>query len=85
MVASKTIICDWPIALHFPSSHLRVLLNNVKGAKSFEILNTVNGDLQPTFKAACVALGLLVTDNEWNVALKEVILMFCEVLNPKFL
>ncbi|XP_071704160.1 uncharacterized protein [Rutidosis leptorrhynchoides] len=38
--------------------YLRMLLNIVKGPRSFEELRTVNGILQPTFKDACFAYGL---------------------------
>jgi hypothetical protein len=37
----------------------------IKGSKSFEDLRTVNGQVHPTFKAACLALGLLEDDNQW--------------------
>ena len=37
--------------------HLRLLLLHVRGATSFESLKTVNGILQPSFTAACLALG----------------------------
>ena len=46
--------------------YLRLLLTAVKGATSFEHLRTVNGQVKPTFKEACIALGLLSNDNEWH-------------------
>jgi len=51
--------------------YLRLLLTAVKGAISFEHLRTVNGQLRPTFKDACIALGLLSDDNEWHQCLEE--------------
>jgi hypothetical protein len=50
--------------------YLRILLNCVKGATSYEYLRTVDGTKHNTFKDACIAMGLLVDDNEWNQALK---------------
>ncbi|XP_035832001.1 uncharacterized protein LOC110870495 [Helianthus annuus] len=59
----------------FPSAgeayYLRILLNKVKGPKSFEDIRTVNGNLYPTFRDACYALGLLDDDNEYIEAIKE--------------
>lgn len=78
--------------------HLRVLLLRVKGATSFEDLRTVNGNVEPTFTAACIALGLIENDQEWYHAMEESshsmmpkelrnlfarILIHCNVLNPK--
>nr|KAJ0195533.1 hypothetical protein LSAT_V11C700361030 [Lactuca sativa] len=50
---------------------LRILLNNVKGPKSFEEIRTVNGEEFPTFRDACYALGLLDDDKEYIDAIKE--------------
>ncbi len=55
--------------------YLRLLLTAVKGATSFEALRTVNNQLKPTFKEACIALGLLTDDNEWHQCLGEAGLM----------
>jgi hypothetical protein len=44
--------------------YLQMLLNYVKGATSYEHLRTVDGIKQHTFKDACIAMGLLVNDNE---------------------
>lgn len=46
--------------------YLRMLLNVVKGATSFEDIRTVNGVLHPTFRSACTALGLLGDAKEWE-------------------
>jgi hypothetical protein len=78
--------------------YLRMLLNCVKGATSYEHLRTVDGREHDTFKDACIAMGLLADDNEWHQALEEAgvwalgrqlrdmfasMLMFCEVTNPR--
>ena len=51
---------------------LRVLLTVCKGCKSFEDLRTFDGQVHPTFKAACLARGLLETDEEWFICMQEV-------------
>jgi hypothetical protein len=78
--------------------YLRMLLNCVKGATSYGHLRTVDGREHDTFKDACIAMGLLADDNEWDQALEEAgvwasgrqlrdmfasMLMFCEVTNPR--
>ena len=50
---------------------LRILLNKVKGPKSFEKIRTVNGEEYSSFRDACYALGLLDDDKEYIDALKE--------------
>ncbi|XP_023734360.2 uncharacterized protein LOC111882234 [Lactuca sativa] len=50
---------------------LRILLNKVKGPKSFEEIRTVNGEEYSSFRDACYALGLLDDDNEYIDAIKE--------------
>ncbi|XP_026396034.1 uncharacterized protein LOC113290665 [Papaver somniferum] len=51
--------------------YLRLLLTVVAGARSFEHLRTVNGVLHPTYKKACVELGLLESDAEFVYCLRE--------------
>ena len=51
--------------------YLRLLLTAVTGATSFEDLCTYQGTLYPTFRAACIAHGLLEDDNEWHQCLEE--------------
>ncbi|GJT72009.1 DNA helicase PIF1, ATP-dependent [Tanacetum coccineum] len=51
--------------------YLRMLLNVVRGAQSFEKLMTVNKQTYATFKAACFAYGLLNDDKEWSHAIAE--------------
>ena len=50
---------------------LRVLLTAVRGATSFDDLKRVDGLQHPDFKSACVALGLLDSDEEWDRAMRE--------------
>ena len=80
--------------------HLRILLLHVKGPTSFENLRTVNKQLFPTFKEACVALGLVIDDTQNYVTMHETVsfasakqsrrtfsylLLFCDVVNAKAL
>ncbi|XP_026459713.1 uncharacterized protein LOC113360419 [Papaver somniferum] len=51
--------------------YLRLLLTVVAGARSFEHLRTVNGVLHPTYKKACIDLGLLESDDEFVNCLRE--------------
>ena len=51
--------------------YLRLLLTVVRGATSFENLRTVDGIVFPTFKEACIALGLLEDDGEWVALFRE--------------
>ena len=79
---------------------LRMLLNHVKGAKSFEDLRQIFGTVFPTFQLTCKALGLLGDDREWSDAFGEAIptasspqlrqrfvniIMLCEVADPNSL
>jgi hypothetical protein len=51
--------------------YLRTLLTIVKGAKDWDDLKRFDGILYPTYKAACLARGLLEDDGEWNQCLDE--------------
>ncbi|OMO88272.1 hypothetical protein COLO4_20330 [Corchorus olitorius] len=77
--------------------YLRLLLNVVRGPRSYEEIRTVGGVLYPTFQRACETLGLLGDDREWQEALTQssffasshelrhlfvLILLQCEVSNP---
>ena len=77
--------------------YLRMLLNHVRGAKSFEDMRTADGVLYETFQAAARAKGLLNDDNQWDLCLLEgnsfksasmlrrlfaTILLFCEPSDP---
>jgi hypothetical protein len=48
-----------------------MLLNDAKGATSYEDLRTISGVLYPTYKDACQAMSLLGDDSEWREALRE--------------
>jgi hypothetical protein len=79
--------------------YLRLLLNEVRGPKSFSDIKTVNGVLLRTFQAACKALGLLEDDKHWDNTVEEaalcnspyklrelftVLLMFCQLFVESF-
>ncbi len=51
--------------------YLRMLLNCIKGATSYEHLRIVDGTKHDTFKDACITMGLFADDNEWHQALEE--------------
>jgi ATP-dependent DNA helicase PIF1 len=51
--------------------YLRILLNNIVGAKSFKELRTVKNVDYHTFHEAAEALGLIDGDSSWDDALKE--------------
>jgi len=78
--------------------YLRLLLYHVTGVTSFGDVRTHSDVVQPTFKAACLARGLLDDDDEWGRCLQDAslysspvqlramfvtILLFNEVANPK--
>jgi len=78
--------------------YLRMLLNIVPGATSFQHLRTVDNIVYHTFRDACNALGLLQDDREWDDCLEEAgairsggqlrrlfatILLFCEPTCPE--
>ncbi|GBM89553.1 hypothetical protein AVEN_259331-1 [Araneus ventricosus] len=76
--------------------YLRLLLHKIKGPTSFKDLGTVNGIEYETYREACLALGLLENDNQWNEAaysgspskirtLFALILSFCEPFSPNAL
>lgn len=51
--------------------YLRLLLQHVRGAQSFNDLKTVNGVVQETFKRAAIKLNLLEDDTEWERCLYD--------------
>ena len=50
---------------------LRLLLNVVRGPKSFEDLRTVDGNVCTTFREACLRRGMLENDDHLHQALQE--------------
>lgn len=83
---------------HVELFHLRLLLIHVKGAKSFDDLKMVNGEIQESYVAACLKLGLIEDDDEWKRAMNEAvvwmmpkqlrclfvrILMHCQPVHPE--
>ncbi|XP_035221490.1 uncharacterized protein LOC118194439 [Stegodyphus dumicola] len=51
--------------------HLRLLLLEVQGLKSFQELRTVEGRVCKTYKEACQVRGTLGNDEHWNATLEE--------------
>ncbi|XP_058810469.1 uncharacterized protein LOC131675487 [Phymastichus coffea] len=58
---------------HIELFHLRLLLLHVKGATNYNDLRTVDNILHPSFTAACLALGIIEDDEEWNKAMREAV------------
>ncbi|CAE1303705.1 unnamed protein product [Acanthosepion pharaonis] len=80
--------------------YLRLILHEVSGPTSYNNLRTVNGILCDTFREACLRLGLLEDDSQWDVTMAEgallkmpsalrhlftTILQMCEPSDPKSL
>ena len=55
--------------------YLRLLLYKVPCPTSFEHLRTVDGTVFPTYRAACIALGLLDDDSDLETCLEQAALM----------
>ncbi|GFV04815.1 ATP-dependent DNA helicase [Trichonephila clavipes] len=51
--------------------YLRLLLHKIPGPTSFTALKILTGVVQPSFQAACKALGLLEDDAHWNSTSEE--------------
>jgi hypothetical protein len=51
--------------------YLRILLNHVRGATSYESFGTVRGVLCPTFGDSCEKLGLITNDGSLDEAMTE--------------
>ena len=45
-----------------------MLLHIVRGAKSFEDFQTIDGTTYATFNEACMTLGLVADNSEWDDA-----------------
>ena len=80
--------------------YLRLLLSHKAGATSYDDLRMFDGSVYPTYKATCLAMGLLEDDAEWRRSLEEtagfgssqqiratfaVILQFCTPSEPETL
>ncbi|KAK6998606.1 ATP-dependent DNA helicase PIF7, partial [Biomphalaria glabrata] len=80
--------------------HLRLLLYEVPGPKSFDALKTVGGQKCETYKEACEKRGLIIREETWETTLQEaieystaeqlrslfsIILSFSKPSNPKSL
>ena len=52
--------------------YLRLLLNHIKGARSFQEMKVFQGEEYLTYKETCLAMGLLEYDEEWIFSLEEV-------------
>ena len=66
--------------------YLRVLLNKIAGATSFEELRTVDGNVCSSFREACCKRGYLDDDTEWDAALEEAcsVIVNCNQLRDFF-
>ncbi|KAH7670496.1 DNA helicase protein [Dioscorea alata] len=51
--------------------YLHLLLNEIKGATSYEDLRAINGITYTTYKETCFVLGILGDDSEWLNALTQ--------------
>ena len=82
--------------------YLRMLLcsDYCKGKEGYQDLCTVNTEMCATYKEACLKLGMLQDDHEWEIVLEEagsntscsnirnlfiIIALWCEPANPKAL
>ena len=78
--------------------YLQILLTHVKGVTSFDDLKSVNGYSCRSFKEACIYLGLLQDNAEWDACLWKasqlqtgqqlrhlfaIILLFCQLITPE--
>jgi len=48
-----------------------MFLHIVRGAKSFDDLRKIDGTMYATFREACMTLGLVADNSEWDNALNE--------------
>ena len=51
--------------------HLRLLLLNRRGPRSFRDIRTVDGIVHETYGAAAIALGLVENDEAWHACMQE--------------
>ncbi|CAN1176894.1 hypothetical protein LINPERPRIM_LOCUS3808 [Linum perenne] len=77
--------------------YLRMLLGKISFALNFKDLRTLNGIVYDNYQDTCQAMGLLSSDNEWDLVMSEVsrwahpaiirsmfvsLLIFCQVADP---
>jgi hypothetical protein len=69
----KTGDCIGRVYFVYPSEgehyYLRLLLYNVPNPTSFQFLRTYHGVIYDIFQAACMARGLLESDDQWDKCL----------------
>ena len=80
--------------------YLSLVVNEIKGARNYKDLRTINEVVYTAYKEACFALGILGDDSEWSNALRQAaqwatgtqlrqlfitIILFCEVGDKKAL
>ncbi|CAN1781978.1 hypothetical protein LINPERHAP1_LOCUS15628 [Linum perenne] len=51
--------------------YLRMLLGKISGALNFKDLRTLNGIVYDNYQHTCQAMGLLSSDNEWDLVMSE--------------
>ncbi|XP_013776442.1 uncharacterized protein LOC106461192 [Limulus polyphemus] len=51
-----------------------MLLHELKGPRSFEVLRTVDGHVCATFREACCKRGMLEDDIQWDATLGEAVI-----------
>ncbi|CAN1153062.1 ATP-dependent DNA helicase PIF1 [Linum perenne] len=52
--------------------YLRMLLGKISGALNFKDLRTLNGIVYDNYQQTCQAMGLLSSDNEWDLVMSEI-------------
>ncbi|CAN1189519.1 ATP-dependent DNA helicase PIF1 [Linum perenne] len=77
--------------------YLRMLLGKISGAFNFKDLRTLHGVVYENYQHTCQAMGLLSTDDEWDLVMAEIsrwghptlirlvfvsLLIFCQVAEP---
>ncbi|GJV82810.1 DNA helicase, partial [Tanacetum coccineum] len=97
----KTTFTEWFIYKNENTDrdlfYFQMLLCHQKGCRSPIEVWTINGQMIPTYRAACEALGLLSDDKEWDITFQESaasatsseirvlfaqILIYCDVADP---
>ena len=55
--------------------YLRLLLHQVRGPTSFDVLRTVDGNICATYREACQQRGLLESDAHWQSTMQDAVLV----------